>query len=39
MVLTDINPHTKFQVATIIGSLGTLKSTSCKKLDQRLTGL
>ena len=35
LVLIDINPHTKFQVATIIG---TLKSTSYDNLNLSLTG-
>ena len=35
VVLIDINPNTKFQVATMIG---TLKSTSYKNLNLSLTG-
>ena len=35
VVIIDINPHTKFQVATMIG---TLKSASYKKLKLSLTG-
>ena len=33
--LIDINPHTKFQVATIVG---TLRSTSYNNLNPILTG-
>ena len=36
VVLIDINPHTKFDVATMIG---TLKSTSCKNLNLEKIGL
>ena len=35
VILIDINPHTKFQVATM---LGTLKSTTYKTFNRSLTG-